>query len=76
MKFKVNAGLISIIDLTPSEFDVMLGIVEAADRQCFDDRIEEADLYCSGDGLTLSISSEQRAALSTLGKRIRDIYNS
>ena len=78
MKIKINAGLASILELTPDELDVMFGLIEAVDRQCLPPgrRDEASGLWFPNGNLTVSISDAQRSALQTLGSRIRDIYNS
>lgn len=78
MKIKINAGLASIQELTPDELDVIFGVVEAVDRQCFptSKRNEESSLWVSDSVLAASLSDVQRSALKNLATRVRDIYNS
>lgn len=78
MKISINAGLANIQELTPDELDVIFGIVESVDRQCFpvSQRIEESSLWVTDSALTASLTDSQRSALRNLGSRIRDIYNS
>lgn len=78
MKIKINAGLASILELTPDELDAIFGVVEAVDRQCFptSSRDEFSSLWFSQGAFAASITDAQRSALKNLGTRIRDIYSS
>lgn len=76
MKFRINAGLASIQELTPDELDLIFGLLDAVDRQCFpiSKRNEESSLWVSDSVLSASLTDAQRSALGNLASRVRDIY--
>ncbi len=75
MKITGQNGVYAINELTRTELDVILGIVETVDRRCFDSQDSSDGLWYSGDDFVLRLSDDERKALSTLGETIRMIYN-
>lgn len=77
MKLKVNKTnkTCTISGLTSTEVDVILGIVDAANRRCFREQEDSGEWY-SNDDFVLSLTDEQRQALSKIGEEIQQIYNS
>ncbi len=77
MKLTVDKkhGICAMSGLTPTEVDVILAIVDTADRRCFRQQEESGEWY-SNDDFILRLSDEQRGALAKIGKEIQQIYNS
>ena len=77
MKLKVNNTnkTCTISGLTSTEVDVILGIVDTANRRCFREQEDSGEWY-SNDDFVLSLTDEQRQALSKIGEEIQQIYNS
>jgi len=77
MKLKVNKTnkTCTISGLTSTEVDVILGIVDTANRRCFREQEDRGEWY-SNDDFVLSLTDEQRQALSKIGEEIQQIYNS
>ncbi|MCL3851037.1 MULTISPECIES: hypothetical protein [Bacteroidales] len=77
MKLKVNKTnkTCTISGLTSTEVDVILGIVDTANRRCFREQEDSGEWY-SNDDFVLSLTDEQRQALSKIGEEIQQIYNS
>jgi hypothetical protein len=77
MKLKINQTdkTCTISGLTPTEVDVILAIVDTADRRCFRKQ-EDSGEWHSNDDFILSLTDEQREALAKVGKEIQQIYNS
>lgn len=76
MKLKVNKTnkTCTISGLTSTEVDVILGIVDTANRRCFREQEDSGEWY-SNDDFVLSLTDEQRQALSKIGEEIQQIYN-
>ena len=68
-----HSRVYSINQLTGTEFNVILGIVRAADQRCFSEKNEDGTWY-SNDDFVLSLSNEERAALAKLGEEIEMMY--
>lgn len=77
MKLKVNKTntTCTISGLTPLEVDVMLAVVDTANRRCFREQENSGEWY-SNDDFILLLTDEQRQALAKIGEEIRQIYNS
>ena len=77
MKLKVNKTnkTCTISGLTSTEVDVILGIVDTANRRCFREQEDSGEWYSNAD-FVLSRTDEQRQALSKIGEEIQQIYNS
>ena len=77
MKLKVNKTnkTCTISGLTSTEVDVILGIVDTANRRCFREQEDSGEWYINDD-FVLSLTDEQRQALSKIGEEIQQIYNS
>ena len=77
MKLKVNKTnkTCTFSGLTSTEVDVILGIVDTANRRCFREQEDSGEWY-SNDDFVLSLTDEQRQALSKIGEEIQQIYNS
>jgi hypothetical protein len=77
MKLKYNRTQknYTISGLTPTEVDVILAIVDTANRRCFHIQEDSGEWY-SNDDFILSLSNEQRQALTKIGNEIQQIYNS
>ncbi|SHG20705.1 hypothetical protein [Dysgonomonas macrotermitis] len=65
----------TISGLTPTETDVILAIVDTADRRCFREQEDSGEWY-SNDDFILRLTDEQRRALAKIGEEIQQIYNS
>lgn len=68
-------GTLSIGRLTPTEADVILAIVDTANRRCFREQEESGEWY-SNDDFILLLTDEQRKALAKVGEEIQQMYNS
>lgn len=77
MKLKVNKTnkTCTISGLTSTEVDVILAIVDTANRRCFREQEDSGEWY-SNDDFILSLTNEQRGALAKIGEEIQLIYNS
>ncbi|MDR2948447.1 MAG: hypothetical protein LBV71_04510 [Prevotella sp.] len=77
MKLKINQTdkTCTISGLTPTEADVILAIVDTANRRCFREQEESGEWY-SNDDFILRLTDEQRKALAKVGEEIQQIYNS
>lgn len=77
MKLKLNRTkkICTISGLTPTEVDVILAIVDTANRRCFRIQEDSGEWY-SNDDFILSLTDEQRQALAKVGEEIQQIYNS
>ena len=77
MKLEINQAdkTCTISGLTPTETDAILAIVDTADRKCFREQEESGEWY-SNDDFILSLTNEQRKALTKVGEEIQQIYNS
>jgi len=64
----------TINGLTPTEVDVILAIVDTANRRCFHTQEDSGEWY-SNDDFILSLTDEQRQALAKIGEEIQQIYN-
>ena len=65
---------LTISGLTPTEVDVILAIVDTANRRCFREQ-EDSGEWHSNDDFILRLTDEQRQALAKIGKEIQQIYN-
>jgi len=70
-KSKEPKGTIS--GLTMTEVDVILNIVDVADRRCFNVSDKDDDRWYSNDDFILVLNDEQRKALGKVGNEIRKI---
>lgn len=77
MKLRINKtnATYTISGLTPTEVDVMLAIVDTANRRCFREQEDNGEWY-SNDDFILLLTDEQREALAKIGEEIQQIYNS
>ncbi|MDF9831197.1 hypothetical protein [Parabacteroides sp. PF5-6] len=77
MKLKINKAntTCTISGLTPLEVDVMLAVVDTANRRCFREQENSGEWY-SNDDFILLLTNEQRKALAKIGEEIQRIYNS
>lgn len=77
MKLKVNKTntTCTISGLTLIEVDIMLAIVDTANRRCFREQENSGEWY-SNDDFILLLTDEQRQALAKIGEEIQQIYNS
>jgi hypothetical protein len=77
MKLELNQTdkTCTISGLTPTEVDVILAIVDTANRRCFREQEESREWY-SNDDFILRLTGEQRKALAKVGDEIQRIYNS
>lgn len=77
MKLKINKTdkTCTISGLIPTEVDVILAIVDTANRRCFREQEDSGEWY-SNDDFILSLTDEQRKALAKVGEEIQQIYNS
>jgi hypothetical protein len=77
MKLKINKTnkTCTISGLSSIEVDVMLAIVDIANRRCFRIQEDSGEWY-SNDDFILSLTDEQRQALAKIGEEIQQIYNS
>lgn len=77
MKLTTNKkqGTFSIGGLTSTEADVILAIVDTANRRCFREQEENEEWY-SNDDFVLRLTDEQRQALAKVGEEIQRMYNS
>jgi hypothetical protein len=72
MKITVNQNRTATISgLTETEFYLITGIVDVADRRCFPERDEDGNWY-SNEDFVLLLTDDQRRALSKIGERIRN----
>jgi hypothetical protein len=67
-------GTFAISDLTSTEMDTILAIVDTANRRCFNVQEDSGEWY-SNDDFILSLTDEQRKALAKVGEEIQRIYN-
>lgn len=73
MKLKINKNRsVTISGLTATEADVILSVVNVADRRCFRQPEPNGDWY-SGEDFVFVLTGEQRAALTKIGSEIREI---
>ncbi len=63
----------SIGKLTRTGLDVILGILHTADSRCFSEQDENGNWY-SGEDFVISLTDEERTALSKLGEEIEKMY--
>lgn len=63
----------TINGLTMTEVDVILNIVDVADRRCFNVSDKDDDRWYSNDDFILVLNDEQRKALAKVGNEIRKI---
>jgi hypothetical protein len=70
-KSKKPKGTIS--GLTMTEVDVILNIVDVADRRCFNVSDRDDDRWYSNDDFILVLDDNQRKALAKVGNEIRKI---
>jgi hypothetical protein len=70
-KSKEPKGTIS--GLTMTELDVILNIVDVANRRCFNVSDKDDDRWYSNDDFILVLNNEQRKALAKVGNEIRKI---
>jgi hypothetical protein len=77
MKLTINKkqNTFSIGSLTSTEADVILAIVDTANRRCFREQEESGEWY-SNDDFVLRLTDEQRQALAKIGDEIQQMYNS
>ncbi len=77
MKLKLNQTdkTCTISGLTPTETDVILAIVDTANKRCFHTQEDSGEWY-SNDDFILRLTDEQRQALAKVGEEIQQIYNS
>ncbi|NDV57942.1 hypothetical protein [Bacteroides sp. 519] len=77
MKLKISKTnkTCTISGLTPIEVDVMLAIVDTANRRCFREQEDSGEWYSNDDFIVL-LTDEQRQALAKIGEEIQQIYNS
>lgn len=77
MKLKIDRTnkTCTISELTSTEVDVILAIVDTANRRCFREQEDSGEWY-SNDDFVLSLTNEQRQALAKIGEEIQQIYNS
>lgn len=75
LKYNKTQKTCTISGLTPTEVDVILAIVDTANRRCFHTQEDSGEWY-SNDDFILSLSNEQRQALTKIGNEIQQIYNS
>ncbi len=69
-----HSGVYAINQLTGTELNVILGIVRTANIRCFGEQ-DDSGMWYSNDDFVLSLSDEERTALSKLGEAIEMIYN-
>ncbi len=72
MKINKNRS-VTLSGLTVTETDVILAIVDTADRRCFHEPELNGEWY-SGNDFILRLTEEQRQALEKIGSEIRKIY--
>jgi hypothetical protein len=70
-KSKEPKGTISGLSMT--EIDVILNIVDVADRRCFNVNDKDDDRWYSNDDFILVLDDNQRKALAKIGNEIRKI---
>jgi len=75
LKFNKTSKTCTISGLTPIEVDVMLAVVDTANRRCFREQEDSGEWY-SNDDFILLLTDEQRKALAKIGEEIQQIYNS
>lgn len=68
---KEPKGTISGLSMT--DVDLILNIVDVADRRCFNVSDKDDDLWYSNDDFILVLNNEQRKALAKIGNEIRKI---
>lgn len=74
MKMTINkSGKVTLSRLTATEIDVILAVVDTANRRCFHQPEPSGEWY-SNDDFILSLTDEQRQALAKIGNEIRKIY--
>lgn len=74
MKMTINkSGKVTLSGLTATETDVILAVVDTANRRCFHQPEPSGEWY-SNDDFILSLTDEQRQALAKIGNEIRKIY--
>ncbi len=74
MKITVNKNRTATISgLTETEFYVLTGIADTADRRCFHERDDDGEWY-SNEDFVLRLTDEQRKALAKIGNEIRKFW--
>jgi hypothetical protein len=76
MKLKLDKtkNTFLIRGLASIEVDVILAIVDTANRRCFHTQEDSGEWY-SNDDFILRLTDEQRQALAKVGEEIQQIYN-
>ena len=65
----------AISGLTSTEMDIIMAIVDTANRRCFKVQDDSGKWY-SNDDFILSLTDKQRKALAKVGEEIQQVYNS
>lgn len=74
MKMTINKNRsVTLSGLTATETDVILAIVDTANRRCFHEPEANGEWY-SNDDFILRLTDEQRQALAKIGGEIQEIY--